>query len=367
MAIAQDTVLALGIEHQQAARLYAMLASAQYDAIVEAQKSTLGVSETAAAAVASHAVLSTEFNWRQSTVYDPVLAAQLATAEVSAGQLPVIKNLVANSVRTILSKRLVDGSSAFADFKPADSSPENVGRYQLTPGQVSVHYPQVASASGFYLTSKDIDAFTAKMTAFKLDDPEYAAQLQQTYWLGSATSPNRTEYDTGSARFWAQGDGTSTLAGFWVSAAIALLPESTPLLVQARFLKLLTTSFWDTSVACTAHGARPADPSWSPLLSTPTDPEYISSHTATTGAALYLFESHFGANVPFSAASLSAPDLGTRTWPSFRQAALEVGWSRVFAGVHLRKSNDDGMALGATIAKRIHSRFFKSSSLEDVF
>ncbi|GLC61374.1 hypothetical protein PLESTB_001749300 [Pleodorina starrii] len=362
MAIAQDTVLALGIEHQQAARLYAMLASA----------------------VASHAVLSTEFNWRQSTVYDPVLAAQLATAEVSAGQLPVIKNLVANSVRTILSKRLVDGSSAFADFKPADSSPENVGRYQLTPGQVSVHYPQVASASGFYLTSKDIDAFTAKMTAFKLDDPEYAAQLQQTYWLGSATSPNRTEYDTGSARFWAQGDGTSTLAGFWVSAAIALLPESTPLLVQARFLKLLTTSFWDTSVACwrikfrelfwrpitaisTAHGARPADPSWSPLLSTPTDPEYISSHTATTGAALYLFESHFGANVPFSAASLSAPDLGTRTWPSFRQAALEVGWSRVFAGVHLRKSNDDGMALGATIAKRIHSRFFKSSSLEDVF
>ncbi|GIL49989.1 hypothetical protein Vafri_6115, partial [Volvox africanus] len=380
--IAQSCVTALGIEHQQAARLYATLASAQYDAIKAAEASTLTISEEAAAAYASHFVLSNFFDWRQSYYYDPVLAAQIEALGLSDADVAVLKSVLVPIVKAILSKRLCDGSSSFANFKPGDSS--ILGLYQFAPNQVTVHYPQVAYATGFYLASKDVDVFTAKLKHFSLSDPEYAKQLQETYSLGSASSANRTEYDSGSAQYWAQGGGTSTLAGFWISVALEALPESTPLIVQARFLKLLTTSFWDTAVACwrvkfreqfwrpitairTNHGAGVYDPTWTPSLTTPIDPEYVSSHTCTSGAALYVLESHLGASTGFSAASLSAPELGKRSYATFRDAALEVGMSRIYAGVHFRKSNEDGLALGYAIAKKIHTRFFKGSTLADVF
>ncbi|EFJ52794.1 hypothetical protein VOLCADRAFT_127323 [Volvox carteri f. nagariensis] len=383
MGVAQSCVAFLGLEHQQAARVYATLASAQYDAIKAAQGSSLGLSEDAAAAYASHFVMSVFFNWRQSYIYDPILANQLSNLGVSDSQLPTLKTLLVPMIKEIINKRLCDGSSFFANFKPA-SDTASPGVFRLAPGQVAVHYPQVANANGFYLSSKEVDAFTARLTHFTLTDPEYAAQLEQTYWLGSKSSTNRSEYDTNSAYFWAQGDGTSTLAGFWINVALDALPESTPLVVQARFLKLLTTSFWDTAVACwrvkyrelfwrpvtaiqTDHGVRAADPAWEPLLTTPIDPEYVSSHMCTSGAALYILETHLGASTPFTSDSLSAPSAGVRSYPNFRAAVLEVGMSRVFAGVHFRKSNEDGMALGYAIARRIHGRFFRNSTLADVY
>ncbi|GIL77823.1 hypothetical protein Vretimale_6655 [Volvox reticuliferus] len=380
--VAQSCITALGVEHQQAARLYATLASAQYDAIKAAQKSTVPISEEAAAAYASHFVMSTFFIWRQSYVYDPVLAEQIAALKVSDADLAVLKSVLVPVVKAILNKRLCDGSSFFANFKPGSSS--ILGLYQFTPDQTTVHYPQVANANGFFLANKDVDAFTAKLKHFTLSDAEYAKQLQETFSLGSVASTSRTEYDTGSVYFWSQGNGTSTLAGFWIGVALEALPASTPLIVQARFLKLLTTSFWDTAVACwrvkfreqfwrpitairTEHGAGVNDPTWTPLLTTPIDPEYVSSHMCTSGAALYVLESHLGATTSFSAASLSAPDLGQRSYASFLDAVLEVGMSRIYAGVHFRKSNEDGMALGYAIAKKIHTRFFKGANLTDVF
>ncbi|GLI63062.1 hypothetical protein VaNZ11_005964, partial [Volvox africanus] len=380
--IAQTSVKDLGVEHQQAARLYATVASAQYDAIKAAKASTVTISEEAAAAYASHFVLSNFFDWRQSYDYDPVLAAQVNALGLSDADLEVLKSVLLPVVKAILNKRLCDGSSSFANFKPGDSSV--LGLYQFTPNQTTVHYPQVAYATGFYLASKDIDVFTAKLKHFNLSDPEYAKQLKETFSLGSVISANRSAYDTGSVFFWAQGYGTSTLAGFWINVALEALPASTPLIVQARFLKLLTTSFWDTAIACwrvkfgeqfwrpitairNKHSAGVYDPTWTPLITTPIDPEYVSSHMCTTGAALYVLESHLNATTGFSASSLSAPEVGKRSYTSFREAALEVGMSRIYGGVHFRKSNKDGMDLGYAIAKKIHTRFFKGSTLNDLF
>ncbi|PNH10387.1 hypothetical protein TSOC_002886 [Tetrabaena socialis] len=261
--------------------------------------------------------------------------------------------------------RLKDGSSFFANFRPASNSSENVGRYQFTPGQTAARYPQVAYATGYYLSSKDIDTYSNKLSKFALADPEYARQLEQVYWFGSINSTNRSDYDSASPRFWALGSGTGTVAGTWLNISISVLPASTPLIHQARFFKLLASSFWDAGTAWTFHGVRPADPTWTPLLATPAHPEYPSGHQCSTGAAVYVLEAYLGTNFTFSATSSGAPDLGARTYPSFRAAGVEAGDSRLYAGVHFNKSNVDGSELGYNIAKHIHTKHFKGITFAD--
>ncbi|EFJ42821.1 hypothetical protein VOLCADRAFT_107068 [Volvox carteri f. nagariensis] len=172
--------------------------------------------------------------------------------------------------------------------------------------------------------------------------------------------------------------GTGTIAGVWLNISISVIPAETPLVQQARFFKILTTSFWDAAVACwrtkyrelfwrpitairTPHlRSFAADPSWTPLLSTPAHPEYPSGHQCSSGAAVYLLEAFLGRSTPFRASSEGAPEVGIRSYPNFRAAGLESGDSRLYAGVHFNKSNIDGMNLGYRVAQFIHTRKFNS-------
>ncbi|GLI69266.1 hypothetical protein VaNZ11_013802 [Volvox africanus] len=380
LTIAQNTVLTLGFEHQQAARVYGIVASAQYDVILLARVNKAAyIPDEVAAAYASHAALSNLFNWRQNAIYDVALLQNLAQFNVSDSLLPVLQSLAIPAVQKILYDRLRDGSSLFANFKPFSNSSENIGRYQFTPGQTSARYPQVGQARPFFLTSGEVDLLTRPLKHFSLDDPEYARQLKQVYLYGSANSTVRSAYDSDSARFWALGPGTGSVAGIWINISIAAIPSSTPVVHQARFFKILTTSFWDAAVACwrtkyrelfwrpitairTFHGIIPADPSWTPLLPTPAHPEYPSGHQCSSGAAVYVLESFLGVSFPFDVASPSTPLLGPRSYPSFRAAGIEVGNSRLYAGVHFNKSNVDGFDLGYRVARYVHLKNFKSAT-----
>ncbi|EFJ42820.1 hypothetical protein VOLCADRAFT_107067 [Volvox carteri f. nagariensis] len=214
LTIAQNTVLSLGIEHQQAARVYGIVASAQYDVILLARAYTSAViPDEVAAAYASHAALSHLFFWRQNSIYDPALAENLARYNVSDSLLPVLQSLAVPTVQRILVDRIRDGISYFANFKPFSNSSENIGRYQFTPGQTSARYPQVARAKPFYLSSYDVDVITKNLTRFSLNDTEYGRELWQVYLYGSVNSTVRTAYDTGSVRFWALGTGAEEPRG----------------------------------------------------------------------------------------------------------------------------------------------------------
>ena len=120
---------------------------------------------------------------------------------------------------------------------------------------------------------------------------------------GSVNSTVRSAYDSNSPRFWALGGGTATVAGLYVNISIAVIPDSTPLIHQARFFKLLGSSFFDAAVACfrikyrelfwrpitairTTHGVGTADPTWTPLLATPAHPEYPSGHQCSSVSGL---------------------------------------------------------------------------------
>jgi hypothetical protein len=57
----------------------------------------------------------------------------------------------------------------------------------------------------------------------------------------------------------------------------------------------------------------------------------------------------FGSRVRFSVTSLSSNT--TRSYRSFAQAADEVVDARVYSGIHFRKADEDGAALGARVAR----------------
>jgi hypothetical protein len=102
-----------------------------------------------------------------------------------------------------------------------------------------------------------------------------------------------------------------------------------------------------------------ADPDWLPLLITPNHPEYVSAHSAISAAAAEVLTAFFGKHYEFSA---TAPNVATREFDSFWDAANEAGMSRIYGGIHFSFSNEDGKALGEDVAEWVLESFAQSSS-----
>jgi membrane-associated phospholipid phosphatase len=79
---------------------------------------------------------------------------------------------------------------------------------------------------------------------------------------------------------------------------------------------------------------REIDPGWSPLITTPPFPSYVSGHAGTSGAASTVLSAFF----PAEAAQLHA-------W------AAEAALSRLYGGIHFRTDNEVGLALGTAVGE----------------
>lgn len=100
-------------------------------------------------------------------------------------------------------------------------------------------------------------------------------------------------------------------------------------------------------------------PDWVPLLKTPPHPEYPSGHQVIVGAALEVLLRTLGGKdaVTFAIASEGAPWVGKRTYKSLTAAAVEVGDSRLYGGVHFSSANVDGLKLGRAVAAKAWEAF----------
>jgi len=76
--------------------------------------------------------------------------------------------------------------------------------------------------------------------------PEYADEVNAVQAIGSATSTTRTDYQTGSARFWA-----STATVFWnKAAATASRNRNLTLSDNARLCAVLNVAAADSVIVC---------------------------------------------------------------------------------------------------------------------
>jgi PAP2 superfamily len=378
--LALSTARTKNASDAQAARLYAMVNVAIYDAVngiasrhgsqdrdhalVPPDGAPTQGDTTAAAASAAHAVLVGLYP-DLAAQFDAQLASDLSglggSQPVSAGR--EWGNHVGAEV---LAARANDGSS------PVESQPPGVG-----PGQFRAVWSGTQFRNLLPFAIADSSVYVSPGPP-ALTSLEYAAALAEVKLLGNAAIPDADKLAT--FQYWNLSAGTSQPPGAWIQIALAVgndrqlsLPE------MARLFALLSMAMADT-VAPTYqtkflfHAWRPAtaireadtddnpnttaDPGWSPRAGgIGGTPEHWSGHSSFAGAAARVLAGFFCQdNMPFTLVTDSAPGAQARSYSSFSAAETEMGRSRVLGGIHFEFSNQAGLQAGHGIAAEVLSR-----------
>ena len=99
------------------------------------------------------------------------------------------------------------------------------------------------------------------------------------------------------------------------------------------------------------------DPNWKPHLQTPPFPEYTCGHCTISAAASEVLSDIFGDNFSYTDSTELEFGIKSRSYTSFRNAAIETMDSRFYGGIHYKyccdRSNLMGKELGDLITKRL--------------
>jgi len=351
-------------------RAYAMAHIAMFNAINEAAKAH--ASPEAAAAQAARDVL-TQALPAGTTAFDALLTKQIAA--IPDGSEKVIGLQIGTRAGAeIIAARAGDGAMKGEGPYQPGSKP---GDYQFTPPfdkmappgltPPYVHFPNFGKVMPFVLKSGD--QFRAP-PPYAVRDPEYVFDFNEVKLLGGRISTARTADQSEMAQFWYE----MSHLGWNRIARILAAQQPDSLLDHARLFAALNTAMadaliagWDTKYAynfwrpvTAIHAAAGAstnltapDPTWEPLMLTPPMPDYISTHSAEGAAASVVLIWFFhGDEHPFTLTSTMAgavPGLKARTFQRISDAAVENAVSRVYAGIHFRRSCLAGLEQGRTV------------------
>jgi hypothetical protein len=336
---------------------------------------TAGASTTAAAVGAAHRAL-TQLLPSQTQFLDTMLDQSLAKFGVSTGDPGfAFGEAVADE---IVAMRAADGSAvAQYPYTPPNAGAPGVWvptppafAAALLPGWGFVQ-PWVLESAAQFRPDEGPD----------LTSRRYARDLNEVKAIGALNSATRTAEQTNIARFW-----LASAVVIWngVLRQVALergLHESE----AARDFALMNVAGADARIACwdtkyafnfwrpvtaiqradeDGNPATEADPGWTPLITTPNFPEFVSAHASVSSAMAtvltLLFDDDPG--VAFTATSPTNPGF-ERHWATFSEGVREVIDARVYAGIHFRSSDERGAKLGRQVARFVAGHhFFKCRS-----
>lgn len=165
---------------------------------------------------------------------------------------------------------------------------------------------------------------------------QFAKELAEVKRYGQ----NATRKNMQIVTFWADGVGTYTPPGHWNAiASESFVALNYSEVRWARNLALLNIAMMDAAISCwdakyTYFNPRPSqvDPSIKTLTGTPNFPSYVSGHSTFSGAASVVL-SHL---VPVKA-------------QSFVAMAKEASDSRMFGCIHYRSDCEKGLELGEKV------------------
>lgn len=167
------------------------------------------------------------------------------------------------------------------------------------------------------------------------------------------------------ARFWADGPGvTATPAGHTVSILNRIVRArdmrldrgaeayaKVGIAVADAFIACWHTKYQYNLVRPVTYIRRVIDATWTPLLVTPSFPEYTSGHSVQSGAAAEVLTRLFG-RVAFVDHTHDRLGLPARSFDSFAAAAQEAAISRLYGGIHYRSAIDVGLRQGRAVGRR---------------
>jgi membrane-associated phospholipid phosphatase len=374
--LALDTIRVKRGSDSDAARLYAMVNAAMYDAVNGLLSRTIFAREPAlvppggaplfadfpaAASAAAHAVLSALYP-DQAARFDAQLAADLAALAgrpgVNAG-----RSWGAAVGAQVVAVRANDGSSPL-ETQPAGSGP-GVFRAAWSGTQYRNLVP--------FIIANPADFVGSAPPA--LDSLAYAAAFAEVKLLGNAAIPDAENLDT--FQYWALAAGTAQPPGEWVKIALEVAAaRDVPFIEETRLLALVAMAEADTVAPTVTTKViyqhwRPAtaireadtdgnpqtdpDPTWAPRAGgIGGTPQQWSGHSSFSAAAAAILAGFFCRdNIAFTHVSDSAPGGRARTYTGFGAAAAEAGRSRVLGGIHFEFGNQAGLEAGRNIASEV--------------
>jgi len=369
--LALDAARAARASDADAARLYAMVNVAVFDAVngIDGGRTAALVpgpgpregDQRAAAAAAAHAVL-TRLDPARVATYDARLAADLARLRPGHRRDEGAR-WGARVGERVVAARTGDGSTP-VESQPAGSGP-GVFRAAWSGTQYRAVRPFAVADPGAYVPGPPPALSTL----------DYAAAFAEVALLGDAAIPDDDKAAT--YQFWSLPAGSAQPAGAWLDIALDVATARRLSLARgARLAALLTMATADTTVTTVATkftyrhwrpttAIREADTDgnprtppivdWSARAGSPGGtPEYVSGHSSYSGAASAVLAGFFCADgIPFEYATDSAPGGLPRAYPGFSAAATEAGRSRIFGGQHFEFSNQAGLALGRGVAREV--------------
>ncbi len=92
---------------------------------------------------------------------------------------------------------------------------------------------------------------------------------------------------------------------------------------------------------------------WTPLLAVPPHPDYPSAHSQMGGAVSAVLESLLGKNYQFTLHTYDYMGMAPRTYNSFSDMSVDIGKSRVYAGIHTTYACVEGRKQGERIAANV--------------
>uniref|UniRef100_UPI000DD3505D vanadium-dependent haloperoxidase n=1 Tax=Glycomyces dulcitolivorans TaxID=2200759 RepID=UPI000DD3505D len=207
-----------------------------------------------------------------------------------------------------------------------------------------------------------------------LGTPQYRADLDEVYAYGGLNSTARTQAQTDTAQFWL---GSSfTLYNPVLRAALehhtGSLRDRVELVALFHVASVdtqIATSdskyaylWWRpvTAIAGAVEDGDPAtvqDPSWTPLHTTPSHPDYPSGHNTYSGSAEEVLTQLVGdgPGAAYTIPSPSAPGV-TRTYTTWHPLTTENTDARVWSGIHSRSADLAGVELSRNVAAYVLSR-----------
>ncbi|MGH2704364.1 MAG: phosphatase PAP2 family protein [Actinomycetota bacterium] len=247
----------------------------------------------------------------------------------------------------VIERAKLDGSDRAWDGK----RPPGIGRgpefWEPPPQKVTPPTSPLAGTWKTWVLTSGAQFRSAPPPAF--GSPEHRRQVDAVI----STKQQLTEDQKRIARFWAGGLGTPLPPGQWHQIALIYIGRARLNLPRAaRAMALVGVALADAGVAVwdtkfTYWSARPEsairdlgiDPSWTPLIPSPSFPSYQSGHSGYSGATSEVLAHLF-------------PDQAK----VFRAKAEEAAESRLYGGIHYPIDNEVGLRLGRQIGRLVVAR-----------
>ena len=381
--IAQATLIGDTTKRPQEHFLYlAFLNIAMYDAVVGIHgryepyatdtSPPAGASDEAAVAAAAHRILETYSPYAQATLDVAYAAALVGIPDDAKAAGIAFGELTADN---LIALRANDGRNANITF----DQPPAPGVWRPTPpGFLPMFVPWMGSVTPLVVRSGA--QFGEPGLPYSLTSKKYTTEFNEVKRMGgnAATGSDRTPEQTATALFFS-GNAQVQFTGALIDQAVI---RDLDIVDSARMFAAVNTSiadaligvwhskllygFWRpiTAINLADTDGNPdteANTTWTPLLTTPPYPDYVSGYSGVTGAFTRSLQKVLETGqLDVTLTSTAAGFAGiTRNYNKARDLNAAVIDARIWLGIHFRAADVDGVKMGQHTANWVLGHAFQ--------